>query len=378
MPDWIIGLDAGEARLARIIIVGAGIVGLSTARAALAHDHDVLILDAGAIPNQDGASWDSHRMIRQHYGDAIGYTRMVADAFVSWDGVWADLGEMHFVDTGAIAIAETPGDYAHRTLDSFKHLGLPHDVLDAAETARLCPQYVLNAQSWSLTGGRGGPLFADRIVAGLARYLAEAGTALMPNSRVVALNHGAASVTLADGRTIAGDVVVLAAGAWGGRLWEGFADLPVMRQALLYVDPPASYAAAWATGPALVAYGDRGGYTLPGVGGTDLKFGHGGHRRPANPDTGLDSLDGEADAILAGFAGYLRDVDQYRPLRVRVGYYVMDASRRFQIEGNARTIAIGNCDGQMFKFGPLVGERIVAAIEGTISMTDLSAWAAGR
>jgi glycine/D-amino acid oxidase-like deaminating enzyme len=364
--------------LGKVVVVGAGIVGLSTARAARARGHEVVLIDKGAIPNREGASWDSHRMIRHHYGDAIGYTRMVGDAFAAWDRVWADLGETHFIDTGAIAIAEREGDFAHRTLAAFRALDLPHAVLDHAEVARLCPQYRLAPTAFGVTGGRGGPLFADRIVAGLADHIAAAGATLLPDCPVVSIDSAAASVTLADGRTIAGDVLVVAAGAWGGRLWPTFAELPVMRQALLYLDPPAAYAQAWRDGPALVAYGDHGGYSLPGVGGTDLKFGHGGHRRPCDPDTGLGSGEGEAEAILAGFAPYVHDIAAYVPLRIRVGYYVMDASRRFRVEGDGRTVAVGNCDGQMFKFGPLVGERILAAIEGEMTMTDLRRWAAGQ
>jgi hypothetical protein len=56
----------------------------------------------------------------------------------------------------------------------------------------------------------------------------------------------------------------------------------------------------------------------------------------------------------------------------------MDATREFRVETEGRTIAIGNCDGQMFKFGPLMGERVIASIEGEISAPDLRCWAAGR
>ena len=39
---------------------------------------------------------------------------------------------------------------------------------------------------------------------------------------------------------------------------------------------------------------------------------------------------------------------------------------------------VTNCDGQMFKFGPLVGERILAAIDGESDFTMLARWAAGE
>lgn len=362
--------------MARIIVVGAGIVGLSTARAARANGHEVVLVERGPIPNPLASSWDSHRMIRHHYGDAAGYTVMVHDAFAAWDRVWADLGATHFHDSGAIAIAETDGDYAHRTLATFRAVGLEHEVLDRAALAALCPQYVLTDESFGVLGGKAGPLFADRIVAGLADHVAAAGVALMPNTAVAAVDP-AGAVTLADSRVLHGDAVVVAAGAWGGRLVPAFAGHPVMRQALLYVSPPPAFAKAWTEGPALVAYGDNGGYTLPGVCGTDLKFGYGAHRRPADPDGGIGSPAGEAEAIMAGFARFLKQPEDYTPLRVQVGYYMMDASRKFRIETDGRLIAVGNCDGQMFKFGPLMGERLIAAIEGDLATADLKHWAAG-
>lgn len=318
-------------------------------------------------------------MIRYHYGAAAGYAAMVRDAFDAWDRLWAEIGVVHFVDTGAIAIAEAEGDYAYRTLDAFRRIDLPHRVLDRAETAALCPQYKLSDSAWSVSAGPGGPLFADRIVTDLARLVKTLGVTTLPERDVVAIDAAAGEVTLATGERLSGDALILATGSWCGELWPSFADLPVMRQVLCYVAPPAHHAAAWAEGPALVAFGDNGGYTLPGVAGTDLKFGFGAHRRPGRP--GIDGWDGGPDderAIMAGFGRFVADIEHYRPLRLQVGYYTMDASREFRIETEGRTIAIGNCDGQMFKFGPLVGERLVAAVEGDVGAADLSRWAAGR
>lgn len=134
--------------MSRIVIAGGGIVGLSVARAALARRHHVVVLEQGELPNPHGASFDRHRMIRPHYGDAIGYTRMVADAFRAWDEVWRDLGTRHFDDSGAIAVSLRAGDYADRTRATFRTLNIVHRVLQGAELARLCPQLDLPAEAW--------------------------------------------------------------------------------------------------------------------------------------------------------------------------------------------------------------------------------------
>jgi sarcosine oxidase len=128
----------------------------------------------------------------------------------------------------------------------------------------------------------------------------------------------------------------------------------------------------------VVVIGDRGVYTLPPLAGTGLKFGDGAHRRRADPEAGFDWSIDEGHEIINAFRPYLRDAEAYRPLRMQVGYYVMDSSRRFRIETAGKCLFVTNCDGQMFKFGPLIGEHIVACCEGGLSATDLARWAAGE
>ena len=50
-----------------IIVVGAGIAGLSTAWALTKRGHNVTLLEQGAIPNPLAASGDHHRIIRRAY-----------------------------------------------------------------------------------------------------------------------------------------------------------------------------------------------------------------------------------------------------------------------------------------------------------------------
>ncbi|HWK47991.1 MAG TPA: FAD-dependent oxidoreductase [Stellaceae bacterium] len=364
--------------MARIVIVGGGIVGLSVARAALKAGHQIVLLEQGAIPNPQAASCDDTRMIRPHYGAADGYTRMVAEAFHGWNALWQDLGTRHYAETGAIAISERPGDYAAVTLDTFRRLGVAHEVLDRRGIEALCPHLTLPAGATGVLAGPAGPLMARRIVADLAAWVAARGGVLRSGTHVAGIDTAAGRVTLESGETIEGDLVVVAAGAWLQDLFPGRYDaLPRMRQALCYVEPPAAFAASWQAAPAIASIGDRGTYTLPGVLGAELKFGYGLHRRPGSPRDGFEAGVDDAEGVLSGFRDVLREADGYRPLRFFVGYYVMDASRRFRLEQHGRALVVTNCDGQMFKFGPLLGQRIVACFDGAESATDLARWAAG-
>jgi sarcosine oxidase len=366
--------------MAHIVVVGAGIVGLSVARSARQRGHEVTVLEQGPVPNPRGASHDMHRMIRYPYGAAVGYTRMVTAAFAAWDRLWADLGATHFENTGAIAISLESGDYAAQSLATIRSLALPHDVLDRAGVERLCPHLTLPANAWGVTVAPGGPLFASRIVTDLAAWLTANGVAIEAETTVVRVDEAAGTAHLADGSKRTGDLLVVAAGAWLPRLLPGrFATLEVYRQALVYVEPPARFRQSWRTAPSIAAIGDHSGYSLPDLRGAGLKFGFGGHRRRAAPDVdgfGAD-LATESAAILAAFRPYLNEPDGYQPLRMQVGYYVLDASRKFRLERTDRTLVVTNCDGQMFKFGPVLGERIAAMFDGAESMSALAQWAAG-
>jgi sarcosine oxidase len=363
--------------MSEIIVVGAGIVGLSVSHAAAKRGHRVTLLERGPVPNPHGASFDQHRMIRYHYGPATGYTRMVTQAFAAWERLWTELGERHFADCGAVAVSLQPDDYAGKTEDVFRELNIPHETVQGAALADLLPQLDLPSSARGVLAHPGGPLFADRIVTGLHRLCESQGVRIRAHCAVTAIDDDG-RVTTADGDTLRADRVIVAAGAWLPELLPAcFAALPTYRQALCYVAPPAAHAAAWADGPAIVVIGDRGVYSLPPLAGTGLKFGDGGHRRPASPDAGFDWSIDEGKDIIAAFSPYLRDAEAYTPLRMQVGYYVMDGSRRFRLEASGKCLFVTNCDGQMFKFGPLIGERIVACCEGTLAPNDLAHWAAG-
>jgi len=363
-----------------IVIVGAGIVGISIARDALKRGHQVTILEQSSVPNPHSASFDSHRMIRYHYGAFSGYTRMVTPAFDAWERVWSDLGNAHFENTGAVAISLEANDYGEKTLKTFREVGLQHEVHDRAAMESLFPHLDLPAHAWGVTGGRGGPLFAGRIVTELTQWVLDHGALIRAHCKVDAVDLERGVATLADGSTVTGDLLVVAAGAWISRLLpERFGNSQTFRQGLCYVDPPASYVQSWRQSPAIVAIGDHGGYTLPDRRGAGLKFGHGGHRKLAKPEElGFGSdLAVESAVILGAFKPYLKEPEGYHPIRIQVGFYEMDSSRRFNLETHSRGIVVTNCDGQMFKFGPLLGERIMGMFAGQQSATDLKRWAAG-
>lgn len=362
-----------------IIVVGAGAVGLSCARAALKRGHNVTVVEQGSLPNPQAASYDQHRMIRYQYGEAEGYTRMVGEAFGAWDRLWQDIGERHFVATGTFGVSLDANDEIWHSIPTFQRLGIGHELIDSNAAERLCPQLTLPSAAKGLFQADGGVLFADRIVDSLLAWVQQQGGELRSHSRVAHVDTVASRVRLASGEILQGDAVVVAAGAWLPGLMPKIDDLPTWRQAVCYVQPPEQYFADWAKGPCITDLGVGDNYALTPVDGTGLKFGSGLHRRAGSPDkTGFDADAREGYDVISHFAPYLRNAAEYRPIRMAVGYYVKDATARFRVMRDGQAVVVTNCDGQMFKFSTLMGERVLACIDGELAADELTRWAAGE
>lgn len=365
----------------KVIVVGAGIVGLATAWALLRSGHVPVVLDQGPIPNPLGASHDQHRLIRHAYGDEIGYTRMVGEAFDAWARLFEDLGEVHYVRTGAIAVSSTEDDETDRTRRTWQTLGIPHAVLDRQALDRAMPQFAFEGARYGLLDAAGGPLLAARILEGLVGWLKTRGVIMRANARVAALQTPAPAVVLENGEVVAGDRLVLASGAWTSKLLPALAGQTApSRQVVVYVEPPAAFRRAWAEGPVLAQFRDGLDlYNLPPVRGLDLKFSCRPHRRPGDPDDPREPAPDEGEAVLAHVRPHLRDGGAYRVLGAKVCYYGLSDTGRFIVEPlEGAGLAITNCCGHMFKFGAMLGERIAATVVGGHRIEALQRLAAGQ
>ncbi|MDJ0946969.1 MAG: FAD-dependent oxidoreductase [Kiloniellales bacterium] len=366
----------------KVVIVGAGVVGLSTAWALTRLGHEAVVYDQGLIPNPRAASFDQHRMIRLLYPGNPGYARMVLEAFEAWERLWADLGARHFFDTGVLALGGMGGDLANGAREVLNEMGQAYEILDRQQIETLCPYFALPESAWGLMVRPSGPLFADRIVTGLAAHLESRGVVLNEERRVVALDPMAGEIELEGGGRDGGDAVVVCVGAWIGKLLPHYAGgLVAQRQAVCYLEPPQRYATAWRDGPACDLGAEDAPYILPPVDGTGLKFGLGPHLRPGDPDASREPEAGEPEGLFAQLAPFLKEPEDYRIKEARICYYTTASTPRsddsFLAERQGRCIVISNCSGHMFKFGAVLGEQLALAATGALAFQAFARWAAG-
>jgi len=162
-----------QETIMKAIIVGGGIMGLATAWALARDGHEVELLEQGALPNPLASSMDEHRLIRHPYGDRRGYARMIDDAYAAWDLLWTDLGQRLYAPTGTLALTGNGETWAARSAEALAGIGKPMTELRLADLPRRFPQLDTKDVERAFWIDTGGVLFAQDIVAALARHLAQ-------------------------------------------------------------------------------------------------------------------------------------------------------------------------------------------------------------
>ena len=255
---------------AHIAIIGAGVIGLGIAWRLAARGAPVTVFDKGAAGS--GASHAAAGMLAACVEAEPGEEALVAlgrESQRRWPGFAEELQRASGIDVelrrqGTLSLALTADDQAQLThhLAFQKSLGLPLDWLSAAETRRREPHLAtrLAGAVWSPEDHQ----VDNRKLAAALRVAAEAaGATIRAHHEVKEIAVAGSRVTgvvLADGRAVAADRVVLAAGAWS----RGIAGLapelrppvrPIKGQMLaLRMDPAAPLIThvVWAPGVYLV------------------------------------------------------------------------------------------------------------------------------
>jgi sarcosine oxidase len=359
-----------------VIVVGAGIAGLSTAWSLSRRGHAVTLVEQGPIPNPLSASGDHHRIIRRAYPSATGYGRAITEAYEAWDELWADLGESHLDARGFLCVSREPGDEAEDYLEGLKAGGFPFELLAPQDAARRWPFLDAAAMRYAYVSPEGGALHCRRIAGGMARWLRANRATVLEDTRVVAVDGEAGEVRLADGRTLSADRIVVAAGAWVTKLFPDLAsELTAYRTAVAYLEPPEDLKAAWDAAPVILDVGGRtDGYIIPPSGEGGLKFGSGLHRiASADADAHRVPEPGEGEAIRDLFSPPMLRIEDYRVTGVVTCAYTFTADERFYAAARGRCLVVSACSGHGYKFGAAVGRRVAAHVE-TPDLAGLVSW----
>ncbi|KAF7377841.1 DAO domain-containing protein [Mycena sanguinolenta] len=218
-------------RNGKILIVGAGCFGLSTALALLKRGWtDVTVIDrAATLPAPDGASNDINRVVRTSYSDDF-YSKLAFDAIREWKtrDKWHDA----YHESGVLVLGSGSVDYAHKAYLHDRDIGLRVVPLDSQATFHqvfMLQAHLgtfenrtgyLNRDSGWANAGQGVKCIMDQVAA-------LNGKIILGKDVVELIQHGqkTTGVRCVDGTVFdALELVVLATGSWTG---SAFPDLPI-------------------------------------------------------------------------------------------------------------------------------------------------------
>jgi len=321
--------------MADIAIVGAGIMGLATARALSRAGRNVVVYEQFERGHARGSSHGRSRIFRLAYTEP-GWVRLAQEALAGWRELEAESGERLLELNGLIEIVTDLRDSSAAALES---CGVVWQRLERDEAERRFP-LLLPPGSLGMLQPEAGIVRADRALAAFARG--------------IDVRYGARVASLGD---LDADCVVVTAGAWVNDLIQPPLPVRVTRETVCYfrpVDPRPM--------PAFVSFGPRTGeiflYALADPAHGIKAAAH--HAGPeVNPSTVGEPDPALVDAITAWVGKHVL-LAEPRPVETQTCLYTSTADESFILERHGRVVVGSACSGHGFKFAPAIGSRLAA------------------
>jgi sarcosine oxidase len=328
---------------AEVVVVGAGVMGVATARALARSGRDVVLCEQFQIGHARGSSHGGSRIVRLSYPKEH-WVRLAQQSYPLWRQLETECGRTLLEQPGTLDLGEWQ---ANR--DALAACSARFEVLGRAEIERRFPVRVEPGEQ-GLYQAEGGIVLADLAVEALLASAVASGAALREHVRVDSV------VADADG-VVAGGIraraAVVTAGAWAPAL--AGVDAHVTSETT-------SYFAFDEQVPSLVdsAAGAILGYALaaPGIG---LKAG----LHQSGPVVDPNEPGGPDGRIAAETAAWVER--RFRGVgaaaKIETCLYTTRQDDEFLLRREGRIVVGSACSGHGFKFAPLIGEQLAKLAE---------------
>ena len=374
----------------RVVIVGAGIVGLSTAYALLKQGIcHVTVVEQEAVDHPRATSHGPSRLLRFEYGSDMLYSKMVQLSLQRWRRLEQVTQRKLYTSTGLLVLG-TEDD--HFTLPSYhilRGMGHPIERLVEEQCRQRFPQFTTHNYDILIYDAEAGFLHASACLHTLKNLVLALGGEIYESSRVTQLSNDRQTnpirIQFASGDELVGDRVVLAIGPWVHRLL-GDLHLPVQltRQYLLYFTglPTSSFGVN--TFPAFFArdlYGFPLQCTRQSNGQAWLKAASHTFGTPVDPDYTAPP----DERVIAPIVGRLRELlpalRHAELAHIDSCIYDVTLDEDFildRLPHDPRIIFATGLTGHGFKFGLLLGELLSSMVCDTRPLVPLERFQLAR
>jgi len=206
--------------MATVIVVGAGINGVTSAIELKKRGHKVVLVDPGPLPHPLAASTDISKAVRAAYGPDEDYTLLADRCIELWRKWNADFGIELYHETGVLFVCRDPmqpGDFEYESCRVLEKLGHRFERFDPFTFHERFPAFASDRFHDGFFDPDAGYVESGQVVAKLVEYAKSIGVELRERAKLVALaenDHRVTGIVLEDRDRIRGDAVVIAAGAW--------------------------------------------------------------------------------------------------------------------------------------------------------------------
>jgi glycine/D-amino acid oxidase-like deaminating enzyme len=362
--------------MSRVIVVGAGINGVTTAIELKKRGHRVILLDPGPLPHPLAASTDISKAVRTAYGADEEYAALAERSIPLWREWNREFGTELYHEVGFLFLRRQemqPGDFEFESLRVLEQHGRKVERIDSTTLRERFPAWNAERYRDGFLERRAGYVESGRAVVLLIERAKSLGVELRESVRFSQLDEDAnrvKGIVLDDGKRIAGDLVVMTAGAWTPYV------LPFTQkffraagQPVFHLRPRKSELFTPERFPVFGADISTTGYygfplTREGV----VKIANHGPGREMSPESPDRAVTPEEEKDLREFlSGTFPALADAPIVHTRICLYCDTNDGHFWIardpEREGLVIAAGDC-GHGFKFAPVLGEIIADAAEG--------------
>jgi sarcosine oxidase len=330
----------------KISVVGAGVMGLATARVLARRGHDVVVHEQFEVGHTRGSSHGKSRIFRLSYAERR-WIELAQRAYELWRELERESGRQLLLLDGLVDVER---DSSER-LQAFAACGVAHEELSPAEVrARFGLAY--DEVDRLVYTPDAGIALAEESVRAFARGARAAGAELRERSPVDRL----------DG--LDADAVVVTAGGWAPALLAAAGielGATPTRETVTYFALREDVGAL----PSVIdELSGRQFYALraPGVG---LKAGLHQSGGPTDPDVDAPPDQEIVDKVVDWVSRRFPRVDP-TPVGTETCIYTNTADANFVCELRGRIVVGSACSGHGFKFAPAVGEQLADQAERAV------------
>jgi glycine/D-amino acid oxidase-like deaminating enzyme len=358
-----------------VVVVGAGVFGAAAAFELRRRGHDVAIVDPGPGAHPLAASTDISKVLRMEYGPDERYMALMEEAFEgwrAWDRAW-DARPSPYHETGVLMVCRTPmepGGFEYESWRTLRRRGHQPERLGSADLARRFPAWSTGLYVDGFFHRLGGWAESARVVAWLTLAGTREGVRLAPGRAAGVVMEGGrvAGIGREDGSALRADHVVLAVGAWTGKLLGWDHEIRASGHPVLHFRPRDAGLFAPERFPVFTADVARTGlYGFPVNRDGVVKIALHDQGVPADPDGSREVTAGQEERIRRLLAETIPSLADADVVHRRLCLYADTQDGDFWIardpDRDGLTVASGG-SGHGFKFAPVLGRIIADTVEG--------------